>query len=60
MLPTREKRLPVQSGAVGITVAKAASGTGDICVAVIANPNVPKVWTADGNTKDCLILPFGL
>jgi hypothetical protein len=41
-LRTREKRCPVQSGVVGVTVAKAVSETLAVCVAVVVNINVLK------------------
>jgi hypothetical protein len=43
---TREKCLPVQSGVVGVTVAKIASATNDVCVEVFCNINVTEVSTA--------------
>jgi hypothetical protein len=42
-LRTREKRFPVQSGVVGVNIAKAISVTALVCVAVIGNTNVTKV-----------------
>jgi hypothetical protein len=45
MLRTREKRFPVQSGVVGVTLAKRVSEILAVCVAVAENNNV---------TKDCL------
>jgi hypothetical protein len=57
---TREKRVPIQSGVVGLTAAK-LSPTVAVCVAVIGNMNVIKAWTAVfGQTKDCPVLLFGL
>jgi hypothetical protein len=55
---TRANDIPVQSGVVGVTVAK-PSGTAGVCVAVIGNNNVIKAWTISGATIDCLVLHFG-
>jgi hypothetical protein len=60
MRRTREKRFPVQSGVVGVVLAKAVSVTIGGCAAVIPNTNVTKVWTAFGITIDCVVPFFGL
>jgi hypothetical protein len=58
---TREKRvltwISVQSGVVGVTVAKEFSVTVGVLVAVIGNTNVTKVWTPVGiTTAEILIV----
>jgi hypothetical protein len=50
---------PVQAGVVRVRVAKATETAG-VCVAVIGDTNVTKVWTPRGITPDCCILQFGL
>jgi hypothetical protein len=57
--PTREKDNLIQSGVIRVSDAK-ASATVNICVAVIGNSNVIKVWTSFGITNDCPILHFVL
>jgi hypothetical protein len=61
LLQTHENGAPVQSGIVGVIVAKPSPTTG-VCVAVIANINVTitKAWTLTGITIDCPVLHFGL
>jgi hypothetical protein len=53
---TGAKRLPVASGVTGITGAKAVSGTGNVCAAVLIDANARKDWTAAIMTIDCFIL----
>jgi hypothetical protein len=60
ILRTREKRLPVQSGVVGVTAAKIARATVSACIAVIVNTNVIKACAPAGTTTDCQVLLFGL
>jgi hypothetical protein len=50
ILRTREKRLPVQSGVVGVTFAKDGCVTASVCVAVTGNTNVTIEWTQFGIT----------
>jgi hypothetical protein len=59
---TRENRLPVQSGIVNVNISGAIkiSQIVGVCVAVIGNTNVTKVWTQSGMTKDCPVLLFGI
>jgi hypothetical protein len=63
-LRTREKRALVQSGVVGVSLAKARTATAGVCVAVIANINVTRIitkaWTTSGITIDCPPLLFSL
>jgi hypothetical protein len=56
---TRENRFPVQPSVVDANTPK-VSGTAGICVAIIANNHVTKVWTPGGKTTDCAVLHFGL
>jgi hypothetical protein len=58
-LRTREKRIPVQSGVVGVTGINNA-GLFGVPVAAIESSNVIKVWTPFGTTQDCLAILFGL
>jgi hypothetical protein len=59
ILRTRENDLPVQSGVVGVKVAKGSET--EVCVGVIGNTNatIPKDWTLFGITRECLVLLFG-
>jgi hypothetical protein len=56
---TREKRVPGQSGVVGVIHAKASATVG-VCVAFILNSKTTsKEWAPVGFTTDCLVLLFG-
>jgi hypothetical protein len=57
---TCERNRPIQSGVFGVTAAKGPSLTEGVCVAIIGNTNVPKVWTVEEITIDCHVLLFGL
>jgi hypothetical protein len=59
---TREQCVPAQSCVVGVTVIVAikVGETVGVCVAVIANTNVTKVWTPVPTIHDCPVLLFGL
>jgi hypothetical protein len=59
ILRTCENDSPAKSSVVGVSGAK-GSPTEGVCVAVTANKNVRKVWTASGITIDCPMLLFGL
>jgi hypothetical protein len=56
----REKRVPIQSGVVGVTAAKEENATLAVCVELIEHPNVTKVRAPVGVTADCRVVLFGL
>jgi hypothetical protein len=57
---TREKCLPIQSGVVGVIVAKEPSETIGVCVAVILNCNATRKRESNSRSAtDCQLLLFG-
>jgi hypothetical protein len=51
---TRENRVPVQFGVVGVTVANVSPTVG-VCVAVIVNTNASQSWASMGRRIDCVV-----